>query len=294
MEHYPQGKPSNHNMAKGDVTRPAFWMFCAAALVFLCCTSTQAKELASRISATQELSLDRDVVGFNSNLPILVINTSGQTIQRDAKTPVNLKITALTEGRTSLGTNFDFAGRATMNIRGNTSLRYPKRSYYIKLRNETGGSLKASLLGLPKDSDWVLYAPYPDKTLMRDVLAYELSNKMGRYAPRTRFVEVFISYSGKVSLDDYMGIYVLEEKVKRAKARVDITKLDPGTSKEPDISGGYSFKKDHVDKMGGMPAPTETGMPERRGSMGMRPGFPTSSGGFPAKASGFPAARDFR
>jgi hypothetical protein len=98
----------------------------------------------------------------------------------------------------------------------------------------------------------VLYAPYVDKTLMRDVLGYELSNMMGRYAPRTRFVEVFIHYSaGKLTYRDYAGVYVLVEKIKRGKERVNIAKLDPEDNEEPDISGGYILKRDHGASGGG-------------------------------------------
>src|SRR6185295_5428559 len=125
--------------------------------------------------------------------------------------------------------------------------RYPKHSYSVKTVNVLREAQKISLLGMPKESDWVLYAPYPDKTLLRDVLAYELSNQMGDYAPRTRFVEVFVSYGSHVSAEDYLGVYVLVEKVKRGKERVDVAKLDPDDAKEPEISGGYIFKKDHLD-----------------------------------------------
>jgi hypothetical protein len=103
-------------------------------------------------------------------------------------------------------------------------------------------------LGFPKESDWVLYAPFTDKTLMRDVLAYELSNQMGHYASRTKFVEVFITRAGgKLSRSDYAGVYVLEEQIKRSKKRVNIEELTPGQNSEPEISGGYIFKRDHTD-----------------------------------------------
>jgi spore coat protein CotH len=107
--------------------------------------------------------------------------------------------------------------------------------------------VKASLLGLPKESDWVLYAPYADKTLMRDVLAYELSNAMGRYAPRTRFVEVFIDRSGgKLARRDYMGVYVLVEKIKRDKNRVNIAAADDSAARTTDPS--FIIKRDHSDR----------------------------------------------
>lgn len=234
-----------------------------------------------------DIRADAEVAAFDSNLPLVFISTSARPIQRDAKTAVSMKITRLKGGRSSLAAPADYEGRGNINLRGNTSLRYPKRSYHLETRKETGEPLKVSLLGMPKESDWVLYAPYSDKTLIRDVLAYELSNKMGQYAPRTRFVELFISYSDKVTMQDYMGVYVLEEKIKRGKDRVSITKLGAQESKEPEISGGYIFKKDHLDKLGGIGAPTELGMPDHRGGSSTRSGFPTGPGGFPAKPEGF-------
>ena len=114
-------------------------------------------------------------------------------------------------------------------------------------RPEVGAAV---LLGLPKESDWVLYAPYSDKSLMRDVLGYELSNQIGRYAARTRFVEVFLNDSrGKLTQRSYLGVYIFEEKIKRGKNRVAIEKLAPGDSTEPNISGGYIVKKDHSDQV---------------------------------------------
>jgi hypothetical protein len=93
-----------------------------------------------------------------------------------------------------------------------------------------------------------LYAPYTDKTLMRDFLAYELHGKMGHYSVRTRFVEVFVDSSrGKLTMSDYAGVYVFEEKLKRGKDRVDIVPLLPTDNAEPEITGGYLIKKDRLD-----------------------------------------------
>ena len=43
---------------------------------------------------------------------------------------------------------------------------------------------------------------------MRNVLIYSLSNDMGRYAPRSEFVELYLN-------KEYRGVYVLMEKIKR-------------------------------------------------------------------------------
>ena len=226
---------------------------------------------------------------FSSNLPLVLVQTFGREIEREPKTPASVWIIEGGKQRATLSGTVNYSGRALLNTRGHSSLRYPKRSYHLKIRSAGNESVNVSLLGMPKESDWVLYAPYSDKTLMRDVLAYEISNQIGEYAPRTRFVEVFISESnGRLNQRHYMGVYVLEEKIKRDSARVKIVKLKPSDATAPDISGGYIFKKDHTDRMD-MGAPNLTGRPNFMGggSSMLRPGYPTGPGGFPGDPRGF-------
>jgi hypothetical protein len=140
--------------------------------------------------------LDPDVIDFTSDLPVVVVSSFGREIEKDDRIVASLRTMAPANGRTSLQSAADFDGRALINLRGRASLRYPKRSYTLKTVDARDDMAKFQVLGLPKESDWVLYAPYPDKTLMRDVLAYDLSNQIGRWAPRTRFVELFLNESG--------------------------------------------------------------------------------------------------
>jgi hypothetical protein len=63
---------------------------------------------------------------------------------------------------------------------------------------------------MPEESDWVLNASYNDKTFMRDALTYDISNRMGRYATRTRYCE--ITLNGR-----YDGLYLVMEKSKEIK-----------------------------------------------------------------------------
>ncbi len=193
--------------------------------------------------------LDESLFTFSSNLPLVVIHTFGERVSSRDRTAVSACFISPAQGRSSLTGPADFVGRGTLKIRGRSSLEYPKHSFTFHTKDDSGDPRKVPLLGLPKDSAWVLYAPYPDKTLMRDALAYELSNEMGHYAPRTRFVELFASRSGaKLSRKSYAGVYVLAEKIKRGKDRVNIEKLGPEDNREPEITGGYIFKKDHSDK----------------------------------------------
>lgn len=191
--------------------------------------------------------IDRTLTGFNSNLPLVIVNTFGQSVGKEESVPASLRVIDPGKQRSSLTATGGFDGRCEIKLRGYSSLRFPKHSYTVKTRDDEGEALPVEILGLPKDSDWVLYAPYSDKTLMRDVLAYELSNKIGRYAARTRYVEVFLSRSGtKLGKRDYLGVYVFEEKIKRSKDRVNIQKLTPEDKAEPNITGGYIFKRDHM------------------------------------------------
>ncbi len=80
---------------------------------------------------------------------------------------------------------------------------------------------------------------------MRNFLSYKWANDLGQYAVRTRFIEVFLNTDGRgISMSDYVGVYVFMEKIKRGTDRVDVAALEPSDNTEPQISGGYIFKKD--------------------------------------------------
>ncbi|MHC1765600.1 MAG: CotH kinase family protein [Verrucomicrobiia bacterium] len=191
--------------------------------------------------------LDSNLDGFTSNLPLVIINAFDQPITKPESIDASLTVIDPGQGRSELPGTSHFEGRCQIKLRGYSSLRFPKRSFSVKTCDDSGRPIDTSILGFPADSDWVLYAPYPDKTLMRDVLAYELSNKMGRWAARTRFVEVFLNrQANKLAKRDYMGVYVFEEKVKRAKHRVNIHKLTKDDDSEPEITGGYLIERDHT------------------------------------------------
>ena len=51
------------------------------------------------------------------------------------------------------------------------------------------------LLGLPEEEDWILHGPYSDKSLVRNLLIYDLSREMDRYASRSHLVELDINGS---------------------------------------------------------------------------------------------------
>ena len=207
--------------------------------------------LPSPIVAKNYVLLDGTVAGFSSNLPLLILSTTGKAISENVgpgrpRTFASVLALEPFRGRSSpLGTP-DFFGQCELEVRGQTSSGFPKRPYNMELQDAYRNDRKTSLLGFPADSDFALNNPYSDKPFLQNFLAFELHEKMGHYAVRRRFVEVFVNtQGGKITYPrDYAGIYLLQEKIKVDNERVDLEKLSPYDKTEPNISGGYIFKKD--------------------------------------------------
>ena len=198
------------------------------------------------------LALDASVQNFNSNLPLVVLDTFGAGISDSPQTMVGSVLidTAADDSRAAMLDAPDFAGRVGLNVRGQSSAGFEKKQYHLEVWDEANQDRDASLLGMPAESDWVLYAPYSEKILMQNHLAYLWSNRIGQYAVRTRFVEVFMNSSPGSKIDyngDYRGVYILMEKIKAGDDRVDIAKMGPGDNTGDDVTGGYIFRKDKGD-----------------------------------------------
>jgi hypothetical protein len=204
--------------------------------------------------------LDPDMQSFSSDLPIVVIDTFGAVVPGTTSSnhaPVYTVFIDTDEtGRAWMHDVPDFTGRGGILTRGNSSSGWPKHPYSLETWDEYNEDRNVLLLGFPSESDWILQNPYADKTLMRNYLTYLWSRNLGQYAVRTRFVEVFLNAGGgnvkwgggaEGSATDYMGVYVFMEKIKRDKNRVNVARLDPSDAAEPEVSGGYIIKVDHVD-----------------------------------------------
>jgi hypothetical protein len=175
----------------------------------------------------------------SSDLPVIVINTNGQAILDDPKITADMGIIDNGPGkRNNLTDTFtQYNGKIGIEIRGQSSQMFPMKSYSLELRDAAGKSVDKSLFGMPKESDWVLYAPYTDKTLMRNVLAYGLSASLGHWAARTVMVEVMLN-------GNYVGVYVFMERIKRNVGRVNITKMAKTDISGDAVTGGYIFSLD--------------------------------------------------
>ncbi len=238
----------------------------------------------SQIRAEGFSKINTDIQNFSSNLPIVVIDSFGEEIIWPQTAPAGSPEYTLVQatfidvdpatGRAVMSGPADHTGMDGIRIRGHGSAYMPKKNYKLETWNNSFQDKDVSLLGLPAESDWVLYGPFPDKTLIRNLLAYQWSNEIGRYALRTRLVELFVNTDGgDVRMDnlglvptysvteinysttypygpdfaypgDYAGVYVLMEKITRDDNRVDIRKLDTFDNSEPEITGGYLIQHD--------------------------------------------------
>lgn len=179
----------------------------------------------------------------SSNLPIIKINTNGQEIVDDPKIVADMSIIYNGPGKLNNlnQTDYNYVGKIGIEFRGHSSQMFPKKQFGFETLDETGADeIDVSLLGLPKESDWILSANYSDKSLMRNILSYELSREMGNYASRTINCEVIIN-------NEYKGIFVLMEKIKRDKNRVNVSKIASADITPPNVTGGYIFSIDKLD-----------------------------------------------
>ena len=181
----------------------------------------------------------------DSNLPIVVIETDGGVVIPDEpKVLATMKIIWHQDGSRNYMTDIDnpeflnYDGRIGIERRGSTSQNLDKKPYGLEtLQDDNITNNNVSLLGMPAENDWILNALAYDETGMRDVISYELSERIGQYAPRRVYCEVVIN-------GDYKGLYVFMEKIKRDKNRVDIVEMDATCNSYPEVTGGYITKAD--------------------------------------------------
>lgn len=174
----------------------------------------------------------------DSNLPIIKINTNGQGIASNPKIMADMKMYYHSDGsRNYLTDAASYSGRIGIEVRGNSSSGFEKLSYDIETWDFNGLSIDTSLLEMPKESDWILYASHNDKTFLRNAMTYQLYNDMGHYAARTKHCELILN-------DQYMGVYVFMEKIKRDNDRVDIAKLKQIDTSGVELTGGYILRID--------------------------------------------------
>ena len=184
------------------------------------------------------LSIKAQGTDFSTNLPLLVIQTNNQQIVNEPKITASLKIIYNGNQNHKDDTPNVYNGQIGIEIRGKTSAGYPQKPYLFETRNSDGSNNNVSLLGMPEENDWCLLSFYNDKSFARNTLAFELFRQLGNYSIRSRLCELILN-------DEYQGIYLLTENVKRDKNRIDIATLKATDNDGEELTGGYIFKVDY-------------------------------------------------
>jgi len=171
-------------------------------------------------------------------LPSLRILRLGNTIIDEPKIQGRMRITEYFIGELPIS---DYQGAIGIEYRGSSSqYYYDKKNYGLETRDNEGNDLDVSLLGFPEEEDWVLHGPFGDKSLMRNTLMFDIADTFGRYRSQWRYLELYID-------GEYMGLYVLLEKIKRDESRVDIATLKDTDNEGEELTGGYIIKLDKTN-----------------------------------------------
>jgi len=201
-------------------------------LILACCLiviSCKDKEGETDIPTDPDLVLPE-----GSEIPYFVISSEGNTIVDEPKVGGTLQV--------FVNQQSVFANPIGIELRGSTSRRlFPKLSYGIEFWDQNGEDVSLEILDFGKEEDWVLHGPYSDKTLLRNVLLYDLSNDIGRWAAKTQLVELNLDNS-------YKGVYAFMEKIKRDGDRLTIEPMDQTVTSGAALTGGYILK---IDKTSG-------------------------------------------
>jgi hypothetical protein len=234
------------------------------------------------------LRVDPDTQGFTSHLPIVLIHTFESGILDAYGTdhvPAAIQVLEPASGTSRLVGRAALDARIGIHVRGQSTRRFPKKQYALELRaDDTDADSDRPVLGLPSNSDWVLSDPIAyDRSLIRNALAFALSNRIGRYAPRTRFAEVFmVDDGGDVRAGSFLGFFTLIEAIARDPRRVNVSRLPESAASQPATTGGFILRIDKGAPDFGAagkwlqfvyPKPVDMTLPERRPQFDFIRGF---------------------
>lgn len=164
-----------------------------------------------------------------TNLPTVVINTENAANIASKEKEISSTVYVISED----GTKFHYAEETGVRGRGNASWDFEKKPYRLKFDK------KVQLLDAPaKAKKWTLISNHSDKSLMRNILAFEISRRVGaKYTPYSHPVDVIVN-------GEYKGCYLLCDQIEVDENRVDITEMEPEDISGEALTGGYLFEID--------------------------------------------------
>ena len=202
---------------------------------------SESKTLESNVIEVTKTTSANTFTDKGEAFPVFYINTSANfptcSKEHDGDCGEDMKTKITVDVKMYDGGNLCYDRKARMNYRGSSSMNFPKKAFAFvggKADAKADGQVKTdklSFFGMPEHKDWVLYAGYPDGSMIRNILAYEAFSRMtGMWSVRTQLVQVYLD-------GQFQGVYVFMEKPSYGSGRIMVNE-----------NSGYIFKFDKTDE----------------------------------------------
>lgn len=168
-----------------------------------------------------------------TNLPTVLINTQDNIDPYDKEHDIVSSFTIIYDNGAKVQHE-----TGTSRLRGNASISFPKKPYRIKLDSKKRMFKDSDMKSPAKAKKWTLINNYGDKSLMRNLVSFEVARRMKMpYTPWSKPVDVIVN-------GEYKGCYQLTDQITIDKDRVNITEMTPDDIEGEALTGGYLLELD--------------------------------------------------
>lgn len=176
---------------------------------------------------------------FSTHLPLVVIDANGEEIKADSvwdeekgyfatidKDPYitgEISIIDNDSGINNISDSASIKSDMAIRLRGNSSLTFDKKQYFIKFINSDGSENKQDVLGMGEEHEWILNISFIDKSLLRNYMVLNIAGEIMTNTPDARYCEVIMKNEETYT---YEGVYLMMESIKKGDDRVELSKYD--------------------------------------------------------------------
>lgn len=218
------------------------------------------------IAAEADVTLGTDSVpddfmvdgSFTSHLPLVIIDTFGQEIADykyydpetfsfilpegvDPYAQMQISVIDNPDFVNTLSDTPSYVSEGKIKVRGNSSSKYAKKQYLLKLQDEDGDKSPISMLGMDQSDTWILNGTMIDRSYLRNYVSLNIAGELNSFTPDIRMCEVVFKNGDQY---EYMGLYGMYEKVEQGEGSIDI----PPVSNPISVSDrSYVLLRDRMD-----------------------------------------------
>ena len=215
-----------------------------------------ANRVHQHLTARQpDAGCDCDESELCTHLPLVLIDTGGQeipgkvtgqtddfgetitTLAADGRDVIDVSFVVV-DNQTRNNHPFDEATLTTtaqIRVRGHSSRLFEKSPYQLDFVDENGEAAPAAVMGMPAHSEWVLYGPYLDKSLVRNYMWYNIAGEVMEWAPNVRYCELILN-------GEYRGLYLMVETITNGED----CRLNLSTTEQNVKTTGYLLRGDRT------------------------------------------------